>query len=133
MVNSANIPYAYPREYYEPVAADLLNLVGNKTKIVVFADPKHWTRNKDMRNGDYSIDYSYRDNVISFFQSRGFSNVTFRDMSPTPDVDFLSMSSARYFVQGGGGYSELIANLVTHNGGRVFQPRKSRSNNTELR
>ncbi|KAL7522890.1 hypothetical protein ACHAWX_007615 [Stephanocyclus meneghinianus] len=118
--------YAFPKEYYEPVAEELLEAVGNKTRVVVLADPYHWTRNQDLRNGDYSIDYSYRDRVISFFVSRGFKNAEVRHGS-TPDDDFLYMSSAKNFVRGGGGYSRLISSVVIANGGRVFQPKRRSS------
>ena len=114
--------YAYPKEYYEPVAQDLLKFLGNKTRIIVVADPSHWGRNKDMRNGDYSIDYAYRDNVVSFFRSKGFVTQV-RQHSGRPDDDFIYMSSAQNFVRGGGAFSTYIAEVVTANGGRVFEPR----------
>jgi hypothetical protein len=47
-VNQHGAFYAYPRDYYEQVATDLLKSVGNSTRIVVVADPTHWTRNNDM-------------------------------------------------------------------------------------
>jgi len=115
--------YAYPREYYEQVATELLKSVNNSTTIVVVADPRHWTRSKDMRNGDYSIDFAYRDNVISFFRSKGFI-VQIHQSSGKPDDDFAYMCSARNFVRGGGGLSTLISSVVTAQGGRVFNPRK---------
>jgi len=128
-VNQHKDFYAYPKNYYEPVATDLLESVGNVTRIVVVADPSHWTRNKDMRNGNFSIDYAYRDNVISFFRSKGFHNIKVRKDSSRPDEDFVFMSSAQNFVQGGGGYSELISSVVSANGGRVFKPRTAQNKN----
>jgi hypothetical protein len=122
-VNSNRDFCAYPKNYYEPVATDLLELVGNVTRIVVLADPSHWTRNKDMRNRDFSIDYAYKDNVISFFRSKGFHNIKVRKESARPDEDFVFMSLAQNFVQGGGGYSKLISSVVSANGGTVFKPR----------
>ena len=115
--------YAYPREYYEQVATELLKSVSNSTTIVVVADPRHWTRSTDHRNGDYSIDFAYRDNVISFFRSKGFI-VQIHQSSGKPDDDFAYMCSARNFVRGGGGLSTLISSVVAAQGGRVFDPRK---------
>ncbi|KAL7457293.1 hypothetical protein ACHAWC_009906 [Mediolabrus comicus] len=77
-----------------------------------------------MRNGDYSIDYAYRDNVVSFFRSKGFVTQV-RENSGRPDDDFIYMSSAQNFVRGGGDFSKYIAEVVTANGGRVFEPRGS--------
>lgn len=76
-----------------------------------------------MWNGDYSIDFAYRDNVISFFRSKGFI-VQIHESSGRPDDDFVYMCSARNFVRGGGGYSKLVSAVVTYNGGRSFEPRK---------
>eukprot|EP00984_Skeletonema_dohrnii_P009638 scaffold3693_cov117-Skeletonema_dohrnii-CCMP3373.AAC.1 len=123
-VNSHGNLYAYPRHYYEQVAAELLESVGNLTKIIVVSNPSHWTRNTDRRNGDYSIDYTYRDNVITFFRSKGFAIQAYHS-SGRPDDDFVYMCSARIFVQGGGGLSKLVSTVVTANGGRVFKPRKA--------
>lgn len=115
--------YTYPKDYYEPVAGDLLELVNTTTRIVVVADPFHWTRNQDMRHGNYSINYAYMDNVVSFFRSKGF-DVQIRQRSGGPDDDFVYMSSAQRFIPGGGGYAKLVSRVVTANGGRLFQPRK---------
>mmetsp|Transcript_18447 Transcript_18447/g.27993 ORF Transcript_18447/g.27993 Transcript_18447/m.27993 type:complete len:154 (+) Transcript_18447:135-596(+) len=116
-VNGHGNFYGYPRHYYEQVPAELLESVGNSTKIVVVS------RNKDMRNGDYSIDYTYRDNVTTFFRSKGLA-IQAHHSSGRPDDDFVYMCSARIFVQGGGGLSELVSAVVTANGGRLFKPRK---------
>jgi len=126
MVSSSGALYAYTKDYYEPVIVDLLEAVGNRTKVVVVADPTHWTRNKDMRNGNYSIDYAYRDNVISFFRSKGFDDINLHRTS-TPDDDFVYMCNTCNFVQGGGGFSKLIASVVTFNGRRVFKPRNTKT------
>ena len=121
-VGSEGFLYAYPKHYYVQVVADLLESVRNSTRIVVVGDPSHWTRNKDMRNGDYSVDFAYRDSVISFFRSKGFE-VQNHCSSGRPDDDFVYMGSAKNFIQGGGGYSKLVSNVVVANGGQVFIPR----------
>lgn len=121
-VGREGVFYAYPKHHYVQVAADLLESLGNSTRIVVVGDPSHWTRNEDMRNGDYSVDFAYRDSVVSFFRSKGFEVQT-RCSSGRPDDDFVYMSSAKNFIQGGGGYSKLVSDVVTANGGQVFIPR----------
>ena len=50
---------------------------------------------------------AYRDMVAKVFSSSGLS-VTYRS-DGTPDDDFVYMCSAKSFVQGGGGYSEIAA------------------------
>jgi len=95
---SEGVLYAYPKQYYVQVVADLLESLGNSTRIMVVGDPSHWTRNEDMRNGDYSVDFAYRDSVISFFRSKGFEVQT-RCSSGRPDDDFVYMSSAKNFIE----------------------------------
>jgi hypothetical protein len=39
-----------------------------------------------------------------------------------PDVDFILMSNAKFFVKSGGGYSHLIAKMVEKRGaGTVYE------------
>ena len=113
--------YAYPRDFYKPVVTDLLESVGRNSTIIIVADPSHW-EGWDIRKGNYSIDMAYRDNAISFFQSNGFVTRLY-NLTGIPDYDFVFMSLAQYFVRGGGGYSGYVAEVVTANGGRVFEPR----------
>lgn len=57
----------------------------------------------------------YKKKVISFFRDKGF-NVTIRGEFP-PDVDFMYMAHAKYFVYSGGGFSRLSGECVHRNGG----------------
>ena len=51
-----------------------------------------------------------------FLKGKGFI-VRVRVNCGTPDEDFLFMSTARYFILGGGGFSRLAATMVRLNGG----------------
>jgi hypothetical protein len=42
----------------------------------------------------------------------------------TADEDFVFMASSRIFIQGGGGYSKLVATMVKMNGGEVLHAQK---------
>ena len=91
---------------------------------MLVSNPAHSTRTgpNDPRNGNYSTDYRYRDNVANFFRLQGY-NVTSRnsDLHGCPDFDFTYMSFARTFVAGGGGFSLLlIAKVVESMGGNVI-------------
>jgi hypothetical protein len=116
--NSATKQYAYSRRwYYNVVSALKLTQV---SKIVVTGDKFHWTRTPDPRHNDFSVDDAYLANVAQYFRSQGFS-VCVKDQE-LPDIDFVILCSARVFVQGGGGYSALIAEVVQHRGGLVIRP-----------
>ena len=49
------------------------------------------------------------------------------------DDDFAFATSAKVFVQGGGGYSRFMAKLVTKRGGRVLMPQKEKREAEEAR
>lgn len=42
----------------------------------------------------------------------------------SPDEDFVFMSHARVFVEGGGGYSNMVHEMVLRLGGQVVRPRE---------
>ena len=58
--------------------------------------------------------------MIDLFTELGY-RVMERINCGTPDEDFVYMSSAKYFVPGGGGYSRTVGKLVTRNGGTVVK------------
>ena len=118
--SSGNLLYAYPKEYYELVAKDLLESVGRNSTIVIVADPSHI--GSEGKKCAISIDMAYRDYVRSFFQSKGFLTQIY-ELTGIPDYDFVYMSLAQYFVRGGGGFSKDVAEVVTAGGGKVFEPR----------
>jgi len=108
--------YAYSKSYYVGIAKAL----DPSQRIVILSSAGHWTRTKDPRNGSSQVDALYRDNVVSFFQSHGF-DVEIR--SPrSPDDDFTYACFARTFIQGGGGFSALIAKVARAMGSTVLPP-----------
>jgi hypothetical protein len=54
-----------------------------------------------------------------FLQKRGYT-VDVR-VGHDPDSDFLFLASSAWFVPTGGGFSNLIANMVRRNDGQVYQ------------
>ena len=121
--SSVTKQYAYSRLWYESVVFDLK--MTNVSALVIVGDKYHWTRTPDPRKGDYSVDDSYLSKLSSFFVSHGFE-VCVKEGEP-PDTDFALLCSARVFVQGGGGYSALVAEVVRQRGGVVLTPMISHS------
>jgi len=122
--NSETKYYAYPKEWYYGVVSKLRKSHYGGLVIIV-ADKKHWTRSIDPRNGDFSVDDAYIESLVKFFRSHDFE-VHVRQPN-YPDRDFLYLCSANTFVQGGGGFSKLVASVVRQRGGTVHSP----SNNSE--
>jgi len=117
-VDSETKQYAFTKEWYEPVTKELI--AARISKIVIISDIFHWTRTPDPRHGDFSVDEAYLSNVANFFRNFGFEVCT--KEPGLPDHDFALLSSARVFVQGGGGYSALISKIVSKRGGVVVKP-----------
>jgi hypothetical protein len=116
--DSVTKQYAYSSRWYGNVFILLESL--NVRHIIIFGDKYHWTRTPDPRKGKYSIDDTYVAHVAEALRIRSFS-VTVREPT-SPDEDFVRLGSAKIFVQGGGGYSTLIASVVRARGGIVLQP-----------
>ena len=120
-IHSNTKQYAYSRRWYETVVSELKTT--RVSRIVIVGDKYHWTRTPDPRNGNYRVDEEYLGNVAHFFRTRGFE-VCVKD-TEVPDVDFALLCSARVFIQGGGGYSALVAEIVKQRGGLVIRPTNS--------
>jgi len=120
-VNSETKQYAYSKNWYEPVIKELITT--GVSKIIIIGDKFHWTRTPDPRHGDFSVDETYLSNVAGFFTNFDFE-VCIKDPG-LPDDDFALLTSARVFIQGGGGYSGLIAKVVSKRGGVVVKPRNT--------
>merc|ERR1712079_952365 len=67
---------------------------------------------------DHSRSVEYINHVIHHFE-KWLDRVTLR-INKNPDKDFLIMTNSKYFVASGGGFSQVIGNLVKRKGGRVF-------------
>ena len=64
------------------------------------------------------ISYEYVMVIKTFFEKNGFE-VKLR-LGNTPDNDLIYASNCKYFLPGGGGYSNLIKSLVKLNGGEIL-------------
>ena len=69
-------------------------------------------------HGGYPRSSEYINGLRDFFVSRGYT-VSLR-LGHLPDPDLVYMARARFFVQGGGGYSLLISEIVKAMGGLVL-------------
>lgn len=111
--------FAYSKDAYFPVLRELLRAHLGK-RIIVISEKRHWTRSSDPRTGDFTVDDTYVQNFVSFFESQGFAVIVFQPR--TPDDDFQFACAAQTFIPGGGGYSDLIGTVVAANGGVVIRP-----------
>ena len=116
--NSMTKQYAYSQRWYESVILDLE--LAKVSAVVIIGDKFHWTRTPDPRQGNYSVDEEYLSNLSIFFRSHGFDACV--KEAELPDTDFALLCSARVFIQGGGGYSALVAKVVKQRGGTVLKP-----------
>ena len=120
--NSKTKQYAYSKEWYNISMISNLRAL-NITRVVIFGDMFHWTRTTDPREGDFSVDEQYLSNIAEFFHRYHFETCVRRP--DFPDVDFAALCSARVFIQGGGGYSALVARVVSRRGGVVLKPARA--------
>lgn len=111
--------YAYSKRWYAQVVSELQAM--RAKNVVVFANKQHWTRTVDPRS-NYDTDDKYIDSFVTFFRVAGFEVSVHQ--TATPDEDFVLLCSARTFVQGGGGFSALVASVIESRRGRVIVPAK---------
>lgn len=109
------IVYDYDKNYYQKVILKLRKY--NVTRISIVASTLHLANQKNVQQQNENMKYIHM--VRNFFIKSKF-NASLRINQGTPDEDFLYMSGANIFVQGGGGYSQLIARFVKYNGGIVI-------------
>jgi len=111
--------YALSKKWYIPVLQKL-SFSNEARNVVIVGDMRHWTRTLDPRNGNFSVDEAYLLNLAHFW--REFFPSVRVQVNNIPDEDFILLCSARVFVQGGGGYSALVADIVRARGGTVINP-----------
>ena len=68
-------------------------------------------------NTDKSVQYINR--IQNFFENNEYTVVVRKDGDP--DDDFLIMCNSKYFVKGGGGFSDIISKIVQERGKQVYQ------------
>eukprot|EP00936_MAST-01D_sp_MAST-1D-sp1_P002991 g2991.t1 len=135
---SYTLLYALPMQYYAavlprmPKAADgyrvvLVGAVGHNTRHTpVGVDSTAHT--EVVKESAWSR--AYVRHVVRFFERLGYKVELREDRDP--DTDFMYMSMASTFVQGGGGYSGLIAQMVSLNRKQVLRSGKLCGENKQL-
>ena len=111
---NTNKVYVYPETYYQQIIQKISK--ENISTIVIVAATYHAVG--DMK-AIYEDSMKYVKLLRNLFIQHGY-RVVERINCGTPDEDFIYMTSAKYFVPGGGGFSRTIGQLVARNGGKVF-------------
>ena len=70
--------------------------------------------------GSYRVSAMYIQALARLFEAAGFS--AHLRLGQHPDDDFMYMTSSRCFVQGGGGFSQLVARMIIARHGVVINP-----------
>lgn len=102
--------YVLPRSYYRS-----LRLPAGLSQVVVAGSSRDGLNRLHAHNVK---SLAYAAAVADVFAARGLRTVLRLDGEA--DEDLAYMSSARHFVQGGGSYSQLVADLVRYKGGTVY-------------
>ena len=100
--------YVKPMSYYKQVMKFAASK--NLTKVTLVTG---FHETKSVRK---SLDYVNR--VQEAFEENDFQ--TSIRLNENPDEDFIFMCNSRYFVQSGGGFSKIIAELIKMKNGTVF-------------
>ena len=100
--------YVKTIKYYQNVIDKLRKLGINKAVFITgFHQGTNHTRSLD-----------YLSKLKLYFRSQGFQCTSRIDLDP--DDDFLIMCNSKYFVPSGGGFSNLITNIVKKKGGVII-------------
>ena len=99
--------YVHNRQYYEKIISQLPNNINN----VIFVYGYH-------TDSDHSKSEQYINAISEIFKLHGFDVNYRRDMDP--DDDFIYMCNSKHFVKSGGGFSNLISQMVKKNGNIVY-------------
>ena len=107
--------YKNGRQYVKPIKyyTNLIDTIHNyKIKKILLVGGYHskGNRNKSLR---------YVNHIKQHFENNGF-NCTTR-INHNADEDFLIMCNSKYFVPSGGGFSEVIKQMVILKGGTVIE------------
>ena len=107
--------YVKPYSFYKKIIDKLPKNI-NK---VIFVGGYHYKQ-------DRTKSKEYISKLQKFFNSYGFDTST--RINNDPDEDFIYMSNAAYFVQSGGGFSQLIGNIVKKNKNIVYYDTQNKLN-----
>lgn len=117
-VQHAGNSYVKPRKYYETIIKQIEEhnkSESQKIKKIIFITGFHMPYGN--QNNKRSIEYIAE--VIKIFNDHNFKNIDVR-IGNHPDNDFVFMSTSPNFARSGGGFSEIVNNLVIKNGGKSF-------------
>jgi len=106
-----NKSYVFPRQYYEQAIEELPKEV--RTVVVMSGSMCSHTSPYLIRDIGPVRSLAWLSELRAFLEGKGFRVVLRK--ADTPDEDLAYMSSARTFIQGGGDFSGLIAELVAKN------------------
>jgi len=101
--------YVKPLSYYKSLLEKIDQLGLDKNIILVTGFHK-----KD----DHSKSLQYIDKIQKFFEKNGYL-VTTR-INRDPDEDFVFISTSKYYIPSGGGFSLLLSSMVVSLGGMVI-------------
>jgi hypothetical protein len=139
------VPFALPQSHYEPLIETLQALIMNNhyttiRQVTLVSDVRQWGWGHDPRRQEdpnYEVDAEYRRQAGRWFSRILMNSTTFtsattsaikvvfrngEELHRNPDQDFQYMSAAKWFVPAGGGYSQLISQVVQARGGTVMRP-----------
>ena len=108
------IQYQFPEKDYDTIRDELKDL----GTITIVANPSHVSNPSTIAWSE-----KYINHAMAYLRRLGVCPV-YRGIRNADD-DFAFATSAKVFVQGGGGYSRFMAKLVTKRGGRVLKPHRS--------
>ena len=107
--------YKNGRQYVKPIKyyTNLIDTIHNyKIKKILLVGGFH-------RKGNHDKSLQYVNHIKKHFENNGF-NCTTR-INHNADEDFLIMCNSKYFVPSGGGFSEVIKQMVILKGGTVIE------------
>ena len=116
------IQYQFTEKDYDTIRDELKDL----GTITIVANPSHVSNPSTIAWSE-----KYINHAMAYLRRLGVCPV-YRGIRNADD-DFAFATSAKVFVQGGGGYSRFMAKLVTKRGGRVLMPQKEKREAEEAR
>jgi len=114
--------YVKPLSYYKSLLEKIDQLGLDKNIILVTGFH---------REDDHSKSLQYIDKIQKFFEKNGYL-VTTR-INHDPDEDFVFISTSKYYIPSGGGFSRLLISMVVSLGGMVILEKDPKYNRKKLR
>ena len=119
LVQHAGLSYVKTKEYYKNVIKKIKEYNKNSgTKItkIIFVTGFHMPYGN--RSNNRSIEYISE--VLKIFNDNNFKNIDVR-IGNHPDNDFVFMTTSKHFAPSGGGFSQIIRDIVIKNGGKNYE------------